>query len=312
MKYILRGLIILLLLILTGVASAWLYFDDEHTALDAEVRAQFNESFIKLPAGTVHYELAGPQNGDVVVLVHGFSVPAYLWDPTFDALVSAGYRVLRFDLFGRGHSDRPDVEYSIGFFAQQLDQLTRALDLEQPFSLIGLSMGGPIVSLFTNQHPQKVERLVLVDPMVFMPSEESISPMNVPVVGEYLANVYLIPNLATGQANDFKNKSAYPDWEDRFREQMQYKGFRNAILSTIRQMPGTDTLGEYKALGQKDLPVMLFWGRQDQTIPLAHSEKLLELIPQARLEIIEDAGHISHFEQPDVFNPLLIEFLQQP
>ena len=92
---------------------------------------------------------------------------------------------------------------------------------------------------------------------------------------------------------------------------MQYKGFRHAILSTVRQWPGADSLGEYEVLGQKDVPVRLFWGRQDQTVPLAHSEKLLELIPRARLEIIENAGHISHFEQPDVFNPLLIKFLQQ-
>ena len=69
---------------------AWFYFDEENKQLNAEVRAQFDERFIDLPAGTVHYELAGPENGEVVVLVHGFSVPAYLCDPTFDALTQAG------------------------------------------------------------------------------------------------------------------------------------------------------------------------------------------------------------------------------
>jgi pimeloyl-ACP methyl ester carboxylesterase len=167
------------------------------------------------------------------------------------------------------------------------------------------------VTLYTNRNPQKVKRLVLIDPVVFAPSEDDIAPMALPLIGEYLAAVYLIPQLAAGQSGDFANKEAHPDWEDRFREQMQYHGFRAAILSTVRNFPAADTLGEYRDLGRKDLPVQLFWGRQDQTIPLEHSEKLLELVPQAQLNIIENAGHIPHFEQPDVVNPILIEFFRQ-
>jgi pimeloyl-ACP methyl ester carboxylesterase len=312
MKIILRITSALLLLTAIVLIGAWLYFDAEHTRLNAETRAQFDETFIDLPAGTVHYQLGGPENGEVVVLVHGFSVPAYLWDPTFAALTQAGYRVLRFDLYGRGHSDRPDVDYTIAFFADQLEQLTKTLLPDSSFNLVGLSMGGPVVTFFTNQHPQRVNRLALVDPMVFPLPQEAVSLLSKPFIGEYLANVYMIPQLAAGQINDFRQKDRYPDWGDRFREQMQYDGFRRAILSTIRHLPAADTLGEYAKLGQKNIPVQLYWGRQDQTIPLEHSEKVMELVPQARLSIIEEAGHIAHFERPDVFNPLLLEFLQQP
>jgi len=312
MKVVFRLLSLLLALALVVLVAAWFYFDEEHSSLNAETRAQFDETFIDLPAGTVHYELGGPTAGEAVVLVHGFSVPAYLWDPTFAALTKAGYRVLRYDLYGRGHSDRPDADYTFAFFTEQLEQLTSALLPATPFNLVGLSMGGPITTLFTNLYPQRVKRLALLDPMVFAPTEEDIALIGKAYIGEYLANVYLLPQLASGQVNDFKNKARYPDWGDRFKEQMQYRGFRRAILSTIRNWPAADTLGEYRKLGQSDVPVQLFWGRQDQTIPLEHSEKLLELIPQASLSIIEDAGHIAHFERPEVFNPLLIDFLQQP
>lgn len=308
-KRIISTLLVLTLIVLTG---AWLYFDEEHTRLDTKSRAQLDETFIDLPAGTVHYELGGPPDGEAVVLVHGFSVPAYLWDPTFEALTGAGYRVLRFDLYGRGHSDRPDVEYTIAFFADQVEQLTRIMLPDTAFNLVGLSMGGPIVTKFTNQHAQRVKRLILLDPMVYAPSRVAISPMDKPFIGEYLANVYLIPQLAAGQANDFINKQLYPDWGNRFREQMQYHGFRRAILSTIRNFPDSDMLGEYASLGQLDLPVQLYWGREDQTVPLEYSEKILELVPRAKLSIIENAGHIPHFERPEAFNPLLINFLQQP
>jgi pimeloyl-ACP methyl ester carboxylesterase len=310
-KIIFRILTKLLVLAVIALVIAWFYFDDENLPLNAEIRAQFNETFIDLPAGTVYYELAGPEEGEVVVLVPGFSVPAYIWDPTFEALTQAGFRVLRFDFYGRGHSDRPDVDYTIPFFAEQLGQLVEELDLASPVNLVGLSMGGPVVTHFTNRNPQTVKRLVLVDPMVFTPSRDDIGPLALPLVGEYLAAVFLIPRTAAGQSGDFHDKERFPNWEERFREQMQYHGFRAAILSTVRNFPAQDTLVEYQELGRKDLPVQLFWGRQDQSIPLEHSEKLLELVPQARLNIIENAGHLPHFEQADTVNPLLIEFFRR-
>ena len=153
-----------------------------------------------------YYELGGPDDGEMVVLVYGFFVPAYIWDPTFESLTSDGYRVLRFDLYGRGHSDRPDAVYTIPFIADQLDQLTRALSVDTPFNLLGLSMGGPITAQFANQYPGKVKCLVLIDPMVFPPSEEDISPLCLPLIGEYMANVYLIPQLAAGQIDGYRQR----------------------------------------------------------------------------------------------------------
>src|SRR3990172_6014274 len=111
-------------LILLSV-GAYFLFDQETMTLTDEVRQKVPGSFLQLPDGVVHYELAGPppagmstsaleqvgsgpQAGppptrtDVrtVVLVHGFSVPYYIWDPTFEALIEAGFRVLRYDLYG--------------------------------------------------------------------------------------------------------------------------------------------------------------------------------------------------------------------
>ena len=301
-----------MLLAAVVLIAAWFYYNEEHLDLDSTTRAQFDETFIELSNGAVHYELGGPPDGEMVVLVHGFSVPSYIWDPTFDFLVSAGYRVLRFDLYGRGHSDRPDAEYNFEFFAGQLEQLTSALKIKTPFNLIGLSMGGPVTTWFTNRNPEKVSRLVLFDPMVVGPSAEDISLLTRPVIGEYLANIYLLPQLVSGQTDDFLNKDRFPDWESRFREQMQYRGFRRAILSTIREWPAADILGEYEKLGNSGLPVHLFWGREDRTVPLELSEKLLERMPQADLTVINNAGHLPHYELPATVNPLLLEQLSQP
>lgn len=300
----------LVLALVIGLAATWLWYNEEFQVLDAKKRATFNEDFIELPQGVVRYELGGPADGEIVVLVHGFSVPSYIWDPTFEFLTDQGYRVLRFDLFGRGHSDRPDVAYTIDFFAGQVDSLTRELNLDEPFNLVGLSMGGPVTTRFTNLHPKKVRQLVLVDPMVYAPSRVDIAPLTWPLIGAYLANIYLMPRLVAGQTSDFVDRSRFPDWEARFREQMRFRGFRSAILSTLREFDGPGILEEYAKLGQSGESVNVFWGREDQTVPLAHSEKLLELVPQARLTVIDRAGHLPHLERAEMFNPKLLDLLR--
>src|SRR5512135_3114691 len=114
----------------------------ETETLDDAARAALPGQFVALPDGIVHYELAGPPGGPVVVLVPGISVPYTTWDANFPALANAGLRVLRFDLYGRGYSDRPDVAYDADLFDRQIANLLSALGLGDPLNLVGLSMGG--------------------------------------------------------------------------------------------------------------------------------------------------------------------------
>ena len=99
------------LLLLAG--GLYLVMPVEIKELDAAARKNASGDFIELSDGWVHYHFEGLESGPAVVLVHGFSVPAYIWDPTFQALADAGYKVLSFDLYGRGYSDRPDKVYDI-------------------------------------------------------------------------------------------------------------------------------------------------------------------------------------------------------
>jgi len=85
-KKLLRAIGGTAVVVLLALLAAYLYLDEEKTTLDDEIRAALPGQFVELSDGVVHYELAGPENGPTVVLVHGFSVPYYVWDPTFDAL----------------------------------------------------------------------------------------------------------------------------------------------------------------------------------------------------------------------------------
>jgi pimeloyl-ACP methyl ester carboxylesterase len=305
---IISGTVTILVCVLV---AAYLIADGEKSTLNNEIRTTLPGQFVALSNGAVHYELVGSEDAPTVVLVHGFSVPYYVWDPTFDALVEAGFRVLRYDLYGRGYSDRPEVEYTLDLFTGQLEQLLSALDIEEPVALVGLSFGGPILARFANGHPDKVWGLSLIDPQIAPVSAAEIFPLNVPLVGEYLMAVYLAPSmLPETQVNDFYRPERFPGWEEQYRLQMGYTGFRRAILSTIRNMVEVDALVEYEALGKQGIPVMLIWGREDQTIAASDIEMLRRVIPEVEFQPVEEAGHLPHYEQAETVNPLLIEFLR--
>ena len=119
----------------------YFYFDGESQELDAEARSSVKGKFVELPDGIVHYDLTGPVDAKTIVLIHGFSVPYFIWDRNFEALTQADFRVLRFDLYGRGYSDRPNVVYNPDLFDRQLVNLLAALEIEDQVDLVGVSMG---------------------------------------------------------------------------------------------------------------------------------------------------------------------------
>src|SRR5215471_7012590 len=120
--------------------------DVEQRELDDETRAAMAGKFARLTDGYTHFELAGPNAARTVVLAAGFSVPYYIWDPTFNALTAAGFRVLRYDYFGRGYSDRPSIPFTDDMYVRQLQQLLDALHINGSFGPIGISFGGSLIT----------------------------------------------------------------------------------------------------------------------------------------------------------------------
>lgn len=120
-------------------------FAGESLVMDDSVRAAQPGQSVRLSDGVTYYELGGPKSGKPVVLIHGFSMPNFIWDPTFAGLTAAGFRTLRYDLLGRGFSDRPQVRYDKGFFIRQFADLLDALKF-QKVDIISLSMGAVIAA----------------------------------------------------------------------------------------------------------------------------------------------------------------------
>ncbi len=284
----------------------------EDKDLNDATRASVSGSFVKLTDGITHYELGGPESGQLVVLVHGFSIPYFIWDITFDALTSAGFRVLRFDLFGRGFSDRPHTKYNMDLFVRQLHDLLDALYFGQ-VSLVGLSMGGPISTAFTVKYPERVRKLALIDPVgkQGMPLSWIYKVAFLPGISELILGLIGTDNMVKGAAGDFFDPEHVAMFQDKYRVQMQYRGFKRAILSTLRNKMVNGHPLIYDQLGKLSKPVLLFWGRQDQTLPFEQSADVVAAVPGIEFHPVENTGHIPHFEKHEIVNPILINFLRK-
>lgn len=286
-------------------------YRDETRDLNELTRKEASGSFIQLSDGCTHYELSNPTSEKTVVLVHGFSVPYFIFDPTFEFLTKSGFRVLRYDLFGRGFSDRPDIRYGIDLFLRQLCDLLDALNLTGPVSLVGLSTGGLISAAFLARFPQRGSKLVLIDPIGAkpLPFALALKVAAMPFVGEAILSRIRSDGRPENLVSHFFDRERIGEFRSRYIAQMQYRGFRRAILSTIRNRMLDSFMDVYERIGKMDKPVLLFWGRQDYTVPFKHSAVLRAAMPGMEFYVIENCGHIPHYEKPAEVNPILLRFL---
>ncbi len=292
------------------------YLNETQAITDA-VRSQAGGSFIRLLDGITHYELSNSAASSsterpTVVLIPGFSAPYFVWDPTFEFLTKSGYRVLRYDLFGRGYSDRPHIPYDLNLFVRQLRGLLDGVNTYHPVTVVGLSMGGAIATTFACRFPHRVNKVVLIDSSGAKPAKLTplMRTIYIPMLAELIFGFASEERILKGQAASFFAPTLIEKFIDRYRPQMQYKGFKRALISSLREgMLGDFTPGFHR-LGTLNKPTMLIWGRNDTTIPVAHAEIIRSYIPHAELHIIENAGHVPHYEQPDEVNSLLLQFLR--
>ena len=300
---------VLLAVALVGATGAYLIHNPERETLDAAARSGASGAFVTLSDGVTHYEVRGPDTARVAVLVHGFSVPYYIWDSTAVALEDAGYRVIRYDVFGRGLSDRPAVPYDGSLYDRQLDDLLDSLGVRQPIDLMGLSYGGYVTSHYTVSNPDRVRTLTLVDPAVGGGSLPAW--LGWPVIGHWYWQVFRAPVAALGQPSDFLHPERWPDWVARYEPQMRYTGFGRALRRASLHSASTNYAALYADVARTGVPVLLVWGRQDRTVPESRSVVVRAAIPHVEYFPVDSAGHLPHLEQSGVVHARLLQFLTQ-
>lgn len=279
-------------------------------AMTNEVRTKNGKKFIALSVGTTAYEYFEGE-GIPVVLINGFSMPSSIWQNTFTALKAQGRTVLRFDLFGRGFSDRPDARYDAEFFANQVKELTQKILPGQKFIICGLSMGGAISVYFTDKYPALIAKMILVAPAGFpMETPGTAKLVKIPLLGDYFGRVFARKALEKGMIDSFSTK--VPDVAAaESRLQTEYAGYADAIVSTVRHMNLTGLAETYARIGKREIPTLLIWGKKDTVVPFANAALVKKAIPHADVVELENAGHIPQVDESKKTNRAILEFLSQ-
>jgi pimeloyl-ACP methyl ester carboxylesterase len=132
-----------------------------------------------------------------------------------------------------------------------------------------------------------------------------------PGVGELTLALFGRAAMVGSVAKDMIAADAISHFKAGFQIQLQYIGYKRAILSTIRNRMLGSFYEIYERVGKLRKPTLLLWGRQDRTVRYSDSQALRKAIPHAEFHAIENSRHLPHYEKPEIVNPILLEFLRR-
>ncbi len=275
------------------------------------LRARAPGQFAELSQGVTHYRWDGPVRGPVAVCIHGLTTSSYVWDGIVKVLTMMGFRVLRYDLYGRGYSDRPEGPQDRNFFLRQLRDLLRDQNLGGDLTLVGYSMGGSIASSFAADEPHRMDRLILLATAGLgrTPGPMSEFCRRVPILGDWVMRVLGGWQLRRAVARG-PQKSAVAGIVAKQMDETRIRGYLAAVLSSQRYMLQQDMSAEHRRISGTSLPVLAIWGAQDEAIPISAVGQLAKLNREARQVTLEGATHALPHTHVDQIQRAMQDFMR--
>jgi len=304
-------LLVLVLLVLFFILFPKVYHNDT-MAYDDAVAKWAKGKFVLVDNKKVHYLEQG--EGKPIILIHGFLYHTVMWKKNMEDLAKK-FKVYAIDLWGWGYSERlKDLNYSFDGYAKQIVGFMDALKIPRA-SLVGQSMGGGISVYVAAHFPDRVDKLILVDPTVIpYPMTTTGRVYQLPYVGEFLnaipGNALFKKNIQTVWFYD--PQKVTDDYVEEVARPTTIKGSLDGMMFILRNVLKEPYVeAEAQKLAQLNKPILIIHGREDKAIPLDRSQKLNALWKGSQLVIFEKAGHTPHEEYPEKFNPLALEFLSK-
>jgi pimeloyl-ACP methyl ester carboxylesterase len=285
----------------------------ETRVLTDTARANLRGSFLRLSDGVTHYELAGPADGELVLLVPGLTIPLFYWDRLADRLHGLGLRTLAYSAYGRGYSDRIRNTYDRPLFLRQARELIQWLDLPEVDHVIGTSMGALISMALVQEKGFTTKTLTLVGP-AGLESRPPL-PTRLARLGGGVARLF-------GRYMGRRGVLAHLDHNVRSREHAQalkdmvggtylYEGSVYALFSTLESFPVVSQQDLYRRTAILSIPTMLIWGREDRVTPIERMSAAQALLHPTESHVISTCGHMVPFECPDELARLFARFVSK-
>jgi len=277
--------------------------------------------WVKLSRGNIYYEWFVPEESTevkgTIVLVHGFSTPSFVWGGLTSNFTNSGYKVLVYDHFGRGYSERPRTKYNKDLYLETLRELIVSQGIEDKVHLVGYSMGGPIVGYYADTYPDSTQSASLIAPAGFSKSiPETRSWKTMPIIGDWFWRVfsdrlYGIGNMSETKSSDDPLSINEDRFLPLFEKQLSFRGFNESLLSTIRNFNLFDIRNTYESLSSKNIPLLVLWGKKDGVVPYTGSIEFERIFPDGKLITIEDGTHDITYRQTTIVVDQILEFIDK-
>ncbi|MGE0867197.1 MAG: alpha/beta fold hydrolase [Kofleriaceae bacterium] len=272
----------------------------------APATALAGEADLKLGTFTMHYREEG-KGAQTVLLVHGFAGTHATWSALIKKIPTRQYRVIAIDLRGAGKSTVTDSGYSIDQAVADIEEFAKTKGLDK-FTLIGHSLGGGIAASYALAHPERVNALVLVDPLATfglakLPKEAydwfagaQTTPQGKKAVVEGAFQKSKTGKLNVDAATVKAAMAAAETWGPAI-----WKGH-------LESMKSFDITKKVRAI---TAPTLIIYGKKDAVIPLDGITSYKQ-IPGSVEKVIDNASHSPQLETPAEFSKLVLEFLPKP
>ncbi len=249
----------------------------------------------------IYYQIDGDISGKPIIFSNSLASNLNMWDLQIEHLLAQGFGIIRYDSRGHGQSEVPKGPYSIEMLADDAAGLLTALGI-QSVHFCGLSKGGMVAQMMGVRHADKVKSLTIADSAAFMPLKDTWEQRIQAVTAGGMEAVVdaTIERWITSEGRD------------RLPEQVQL--IRQMILST----PVQGFVACSEAIKSMDMratnpkiiaPTLVICGKQDTGTTPQQAEEIADAVPNAKLELINNAAHLANIEQHEVFNSLLSNFL---
>lgn len=274
--------------------------------------------FVTVDGLQTYVKDVGPRDGEAVVLIHGFGGSTFSWRETIPALANNGYRAVALDLKGFGLSGKTfDEDYSHPAQASFVAGVMDSMGIERA-TIIGHSMGGNVLAHFALNYPERVDKLVIVDGAVVTGEGGAGFTgigwlAHIPQIRR-LARIVARSILSEEEIGDMLQSAVYdpqfvtPEMISGYYTPLTIEDWELALLGIVRDS-NKNELPE--PLSEITEPTLIIWGEHDTWVAPANGERLLVGLPDAELAIVPDSGHLPMEERPDMFNTLLLSFLEK-
>ena len=309
-KVFLQGLAILAaLLALLLLVGAVIYRDVPADEVEAKW-ATPPSKFVTIDGVRMHYRDEG--QGPVVVLLHANYASLFMWEPWAAALRDR-YRVIRLDLPAHGLTGpEPSGNYTLARIQRLFERFVDERGLDK-FTVVGTSIGGTVAMRYAADHPERIERLVLISPGSL---EKRVrgrkTPANVPRAADLIG--YVTPKAFTRfmLTNDYGDPARVSDAvTDEWYEMWMREGNRLAMINLLRQYVSGGVEDKIRAVR---VPVLLIWGEKNKRVPLSLAYETRDLLvnsPEVRLEVLPGIGHMLVQEAPAQSAQLIRAYLDE-